>query len=156
MITSASSTLTAAMMPSRMLVVPSCSIGITSERVRLMMSRERCRAGPFAHGVVEDTPALRGHVDGPVHGSAKLQQLLREVLERRLDAPAKFAPAFREQHVSRDSPGYPADDRRHNRSLPVVHTASSPANLRLVFQLACHAQRTSRRKCVNVARESTG
>src|SRR5678816_1598570 len=98
MITSASRTLTAAMTPSMMFVVASPSI-MASERVGLTERRERPGVPPIAKRLVDGVPALGGHTNRAPQRAAQLRQLVREVLERRLQLTTQFTAALGEQHV---------------------------------------------------------
>src|SRR5262245_5235620 len=119
MITSASSTLTAAMMPSSRLVVPSSPAMDTSEWRRLPRTGV-ARRRDVAERVVQELPALGGDAGCLLHGRTEAHELACEVVERRLDLPPHATAVLREEQISRDASNYRTDNR--GRHCPrVVH-----------------------------------
>src|SRR4051812_34754116 len=112
MTTSASSTLTAAMMPSMTLVVPRSSMSSTSEGIRLVMRRERVRLAAIAERLVQNVPALRGHTHRPIDCSAQLDQFACEIFNRRLELSPQLPTPVGKEHVS----GNAARDRPYRSS----------------------------------------
>src|SRR4051812_25751181 len=128
MMTSASSTLTAAMMPSNRLVVPSSLPMTPLERRRLMRSGETRRLmAAFADRIVQQLPAFVGDAGRLLHGRSEAHELAREILERRLDLPAHPATLVGEEQIAGDAADHRADDCRCD-STRVVHQASYPDN----------------------------
>src|ERR1700682_426237 len=85
MITNASSTLAAAMIPSSRLVVPnSPDICLTSERGRLAARIPRLWLPAFAERVVQQVPAFVGDSRRLLDRVLEAHELPREVFERRL------------------------------------------------------------------------
>src|SRR6267378_5168377 len=112
--TSASSTLTAAMIPSNRLVVARlASMVFASERRGLAGSRIRQRRTAVAKRVVQQPPALACRSGRPVHRAAETVELARHVIERRLDLPPQRAAMVGEEQIPRD----PTEDctRHHCR-----------------------------------------
>ena len=94
MTTSASSTLTAAMIPSSRFVVPSSpDMVCASERRRLVRCRiARVRPTRFANRVVQQLPALVRDAGRFLNGGAEAHELPCEVFERRLELPPNARP----------------------------------------------------------------
>src|SRR5439155_78574 len=78
----ASSTLTAAMMPSSTLVVPSSAAMDTSEWRRLAARIPVGRLSRFANHCRQQAPAVASDVGGPLHRAAEAVQLAHELVER--------------------------------------------------------------------------
>src|SRR5262245_3642413 len=88
---SASSTLTAAMIPSSRFVVPSSPAMGSSEWRRLARASVPRRWRSLAEGVVEQLPALAGNAGCLLHGGSEADELAREVVQRRLELPTQRA-----------------------------------------------------------------
>src|SRR5450759_2846749 len=129
MITSASSTLTAAMIPRSTLVVPnSPDIYVTSEWGRLAARRPRRRLPALAERVVQQLPAFVGKSRRLLGRAPEAHELAREVFERRLDLSTHAPPTLREEQVPSDT----TDDGAHDRGRyypRVVHQFSYRSDL---------------------------
>src|SRR6266567_2175112 len=140
MTSSASRTLTAAMMPSRRLVVPrSPVIGYASKRRGLM--RRRIAAWLFlanrtAH-VIQQLPAFVRHAGRFVNGRSEALELAGEVFDRRLDLPSERSSAGGEEEVADGCANHRTRTRRRHRSRVIVHTASVQ---REMLQVMCRAE----------------
>src|ERR1700730_10193950 len=123
-ITSASSTLTAARIPSSRLVVPSSpDICATSERGGLAARIPRGRIPAFAQRVVQQLPAFVGDSRRGLDRVPEADDLAREVFEGRLDLPPHTPPTLCEEQVTSD----PTDDGAHDRGCQfprLVHQSS--------------------------------
>src|SRR5215471_17695093 len=116
MMTSASRTLTAAMIPSSRFVVASSVPMATSERRRLMrpvVARHRRRA--FAERIVQELPAFVGHAGRLLNGGAEAHELAREIIERRLDLPTYVSAVIGEEQIAGDAADHGTDNRRCHR-----------------------------------------
>src|SRR6185295_20367130 len=101
MMTSASSTLTAAMMPSMRLVVPNSLPICTSERRALMrVAVARRLLSAFAERVVQQLPPLVGDPRGFLDGRPEAHELAREIVESRLDLATNAAAVIGEEQVA--------------------------------------------------------
>src|SRR5581483_10000702 len=117
-----SSTLTAAMMPRKRLVVPRSDIldlaswsdrtSLTGRSVfrppllegrRLMRARIPELGVLFPERLVQQLPSFVGHADRFSEGRAKIGELAGEVVERRLHPPAQGAALLGEQEISHHS-----------------------------------------------------
>src|SRR5215470_4402207 len=134
MSTSASSTLTAAMMPSSRFVVPSSPAMSSSEWRRLPRTGVAWRQRSFAEGVVEQLPTLAGDTGGLLDGRSEAHELAREVIERRLELPTQGATVVGEEQVTGDASDHRTDDRG-GHCPRVVHRPSYQNRL----QVVCHA-----------------
>src|SRR5580765_497404 len=105
MMTSASRTLTAAMIPSSRLVVPSSPVMCASERRRLAARKLRGWTR-FAKRVVQQLPSLARDPGGLLDRRAEAHELTREVLQRRLDLSPDATPMVGEEQVAGDPPDY--------------------------------------------------
>src|ERR1700687_2390441 len=131
-ITSASSTLTAARIPSSRLVVPSSpDMCVTSERGRLAARIPRRRIPAFAQRVLQQLPAFVGGSCRLLDRVPEADELAREVFERRLDLPPHAPPTLCEEQVPSD----PTDDGAHDRGCHfprVVHQSSYHPNCQVI------------------------
>src|SRR5579871_1711159 len=132
---SASRTLTAAMMPSRRFVVPRLPVirGRSLEGRGLMaraVARRRLRH--VGERVVEQLPPFVRDARRALHGGAEAVQLAREVVERRLELAPKRTTLICEEQI----PGYGTNHRTADRGkhyarfvhtrLPVPNVAERP------------------------------
>src|SRR5690349_20540158 len=120
---SASSTLTAAMMPSSRFVVPSSPAMAPSERRQLARRRVARRLRRVAERVVQQLPAFVGHARGLLNGGPEAHELAREIIQRRLDLAPQGAAVLGEKQAS----GGAANDRSNQcgrQCARVVHQAS--------------------------------
>src|SRR5919198_6177025 len=124
MSTNASNTLTAAMMPSNRLVVPSSAdIRCSLEGRRLAWTRVAWRLlTRFPERIVQQFPAFIGHAGRLLDRRPEADQLARDVLERRIDLTPKRSPAISEEQVPDPSSNHRACHDCRQRS--VVHHAS--------------------------------
>src|SRR3954454_5252508 len=123
---SASSTLTAAMMPRITFVVPRLpSIRGPSERRGLVRARVAGRAAVLAQRLVQHLPPFVGNAHRAGQGAAELRELPRHVLDGRLELPPPAAPLLRGEHVSRHCPCHAAHERRCYGLGFLRHAASS-------------------------------
>src|SRR5258708_27528612 len=124
--TSASRTLTAAMMPSRRLVVPRSPVIDASKRRRLM--RRRIAAGRFfanrAAHFIQQLPAFVRHAGRLVNGRSEALELAREVFDRRLELPPQRSSASGEEEVAHDSANPAAGTGPPHRPRVTLHPAS--------------------------------
>src|SRR5205809_7234843 len=116
MITSPSSTLTAAMIPSSRLVVANSPAMRTSEWRRLMRARVAWRLLAFAERVVQKLPPFVGDARRFLNGRAETHELAREIVECRLDLPPHTATVFGEKQIAGHTPDYCAYNCRRNGS----------------------------------------
>src|ERR1700680_3447919 len=111
-ITSASSTLTAATIPrSRLLVPNSPDMMMTSERRHLVARLSRRRLSPFAERVVQQRPAFVGDSRCLLNRVTEADDLPREAFECRLDLSTDAPPTLSKEQV----PGDTTDDGPHHR-----------------------------------------
>src|SRR5437667_2070742 len=119
---SASRTLTTAMIPSRRFVVPRFPSMIdTSERRRLMRRLISRRPLALAERLVQEPPSFARHAGGLRHRAAQVAELPCEIFESGLELATHRAAALCEQQVA----GKRADDPAHDGRChcPVVHRA---------------------------------
>src|SRR4051812_41395422 len=118
MTTSASRTLTAAMMPSNTFVVDRSTVMQSPlERRGLMGARHAARrAADRSQRLVQHLPAFVGHAGQLLHRRAELDELAVEVVKRRFNRVADGAPAFGEEEVAGQSAKYGADHSGCNGS----------------------------------------
>src|SRR5260221_6283248 len=107
MMSSASSTLTAAMMPSSRFVVPSSPAMTPSEGRGLARRRVARRRRGFAEGVVQQLPAFVGHAGGFLKGAPGSHELPREIIQRRLELAPHPAAVLGGKKRSGGAPHYP-------------------------------------------------
>src|SRR5438128_658102 len=122
----ASSTLTAAMMPSNRLVVPSSAdITCSSEGRRLARPRIAWRLlTSFAERFVQQLPPFVGYACRLLDRRPEADQLARDVLECRLDLTPERSPAIGEEQITGRSSNHRACQGCRQRS--VVHHAMPP------------------------------
>src|SRR5262245_21989546 len=102
-IASASNTLTAAMIPSRRLVVSRLLSMSASERNGLMRVHRSCRSrSVFADCLVQHPPALAGHVRGPDDRRTEVVEFLLELVEHRQQAVPEIAAALGEEQIAHE------------------------------------------------------
>src|SRR5574339_1085468 len=116
---SASSTLTAAMMPSMTFVVPR----LPSIRDSSLSSRLRgpATAGGAPRDVVQRPPALVGCRPGLFHRPAHPRDLADEVIQLRLDLVPDAAAVLGQIEPSPDTADDGAQEGRHEHSRSLVH-----------------------------------
>src|SRR5262245_42963430 len=117
----ASNRLTAAMMPSSRLVVPSWASMTPSEWRHLAARKTMGWLSRLANHVAQHPPALAGDVGGVLHGAAQTAEFPHEVFERRFDLPAHGSAAFGEEEEAGQAAERSADQGCSN-DLSVVHT----------------------------------
>src|SRR5579872_7333557 len=112
---SASRTLTAAMMPSKRFVVPRLPvIRDRSLEGRGLMARAVARRRRLRHvseRVVEEFPPFVRDAGRALHGRAEAVQLAREIVERRLELAPKRTTLICEEQI----PGYGTNHRTADR-----------------------------------------
>src|SRR5581483_3661134 len=142
MTSSASSTLTAAMMPRMRFVVPRLPVMAPSERRGLTDAvARRLLLRSVAERFVQELPPFVRNAGRALHRRAEAVQLAREVVERRLELTAKRSSMFCEEQI----PGYGADDRaadRRKHYARVIHTRLPP-NVARSFRGSSCVPRTS-------------
>src|SRR5437870_6160174 len=99
----ASSRLTAAMMPSSRLVVPSSAGMSASEWRRLAAWISVGRLSRLADHIAQEAPTLAGHIRGPLDRSTKAVELADKILERGFELAAEGFAAIREEEEAGDS-----------------------------------------------------
>src|SRR5436190_3181767 len=146
-IANASRTLTAAMIPSSRLVVPSSpDMSLSSEWGRLACARiaRVRRLAAVAHRLVQELPPLGRDAGRLVDGRSEAVELAREVVERRLELFAQPPSVIGKKQIPGHASNHRADNRRRHRPRVSHHDASSwqkPPYVAAFLQVVCHDAR---------------
>src|SRR6266511_4781394 len=143
MIASASITLTAAMMPSSRLVVPSSpAMTVTSEGSCLSAGISVWTRARLAERVVQQPPPFVGNTGGSLERAAEAVELSSEIVERRFELAPERTAALGEKQVAGHSADTCPDERRRDSCL-ISHACLPdcrviPGHLVMELQVMCH------------------